>query len=33
LVEQAIYQVELFSGLLVDHAEIRKVMNEALAGV
>jgi len=33
LVEQAIYQVELFSGLPVDHAEIRKVMNEALAGV
>lgn len=33
LVEQAIYQVELFSGRSVDHAEIRKVMNEALAGV
>lgn len=33
LVEQAIYQVEIFSGLTVDHAAIREVMREALAGV
>ena len=33
LVEQAIYQVEIFSGLEVNHAEIRTVMQEALAGV
>jgi len=33
LIEQAIFQVELFTGVSVDHSEIRTVMREALTGI